>query len=271
MRRMIASLVLASGFAGALTCHAYAAPENDTIIILERTPGGTDSLGRSFIILEGDTIHTSFLPDLAPFAVVPLSEYDYREIAAEMGVEAAAIKAVVEVETGRTHAGLHEPGVPLINFDPTIFRRTATRRNTNLTKHASSEALKPLNVQKYGSQHLAQKARYEAAAKIDSVAAIESTFWGMFQIGGFNWRLCGTSSREEFVKRMSTSEQEQLRLFVSFLENTDLVKYLRSRNWAAFARIYNGPSYAARGYHLKLASAYAKFKKEEKKGMPPRL
>ncbi len=272
MRRALTVLILILGLAGALNFKATAAEaQGDTIFILERTQGGTDSLGRSFIIVEGDTIHTSFLPDLSPLAVVPLSDYDYRVIARELGVEAAAIKAVVEVETGRTRSGFHSQGNPLINYDLPLFRRAAAKRGTSLAHHSSSEALNPVNIKKYGSQQLAQQARYDAAKQIDSIAAMESTFWGMFQIGGFNWKLCGASSREEFVERMSTSEQEQLRLFAAYLENTGLVKYLRSRNWAAFARIYNGPSYAARGYHTKLAQAYNKFKKEENKAQPPRL
>ena len=39
---------------------------------------------------------------------------------------------------------------------------------------------------------------------------------------------------------------------------------LKAKNWAAFARKYNGASYARRGYHTKMANAYARFKKEMK-------
>ena len=91
------------------------------------------------------------------------------------------------------------------------------------------------------------------------------TFWGMFQIGGFNYKLCGCESVDEFVRLMSYSELEQLELFAAFLRNTGYVKDLRAKSWAAFARKYNGPSYAKRGYHTKMANAYAKFKAEESK------
>ena len=53
-------------------------------------------------------------------------------------------------------------------------------------------------------------------------------------------------------------------LFANYIRNTGLLKYLKNKNWAAFARIYNGPSYAARRYHTRLASAYLKHKKAEK-------
>ncbi|WP_289641173.1 N-acetylmuramidase domain-containing protein, partial [uncultured Muribaculum sp.] len=90
-------------------------------------------------------------------------------------------------------------------------------------------------------------------------------FWGMFQIGGFNWKKCGAESPVDFARRMSTSEKEQLELFVNFLKSNNLAKYLKAKNWAGFALRYNGPSYAKRGYHTRLAKAYSKYKKQSKK------
>ena len=87
------------------------------------------------------------------------------------------------------------------------------------------------------------------------------TFWGMFQIGGFNYKLCGCETVGEFVKLMSESELEQLELFAAFITNTGMLPDLKAKNWAAFARKYNGASYARRGYHTRMANAYAKFKK----------
>lgn len=244
--------------------HVFPAIDGDTIFILERTPGGTDSLGRTFIVIEGDTLHTSFIPD--PFEHSgPLREEDFEEIAREIDVEVPAIKAIVEIETGKTHRGLHAEGKPVINFDLTLFRRAAARRGINLSKYKNSPALQPVNIRKYGSLQAAQHARLDAAMAIDSIAAIESTFWGMFQIGGFNWKLAGAPSREAFVEKMSKSEYDQLRLFADFMNNTGLLKHLRAKNWAAFARLYNGPAYASRGYHTRMAAAYKKYKKESSK------
>ena len=66
------------------------------------------------------------------------------------------------------------------------------------------------------------------------------------------------------MELMGRSEYDQLRLFANYVRNTGLLKYLKTKNWAAFARVYNGPSYAARGYHTRLAAAYRRHKKEEK-------
>ncbi|MCM1066551.1 MAG: N-acetylmuramidase family protein [Muribaculaceae bacterium] len=259
MRRLVLTALVA-----AAACAAVAGAYNhgDTIFVMERVPGGVDSLGRTFIVIEGDTLHTSFIPDpFGPKHTGPLTEADYEEVAADLGVEAAAIRAIVEIETGRTKRGFHQPGKPIINFDLPVFRRAAARRGINLAKYAGNTALQPVNIRKYGGQQAAQQARLDAAMAIDSIAAIESTFWGMFQIGGFNWKLCGMPSRDDFVKLMSRSEYDQLRLFANYMENTGLLKHLKAKNWAAFARIYNGPSYASRGYHTRMAAAYKKYSK----------
>ena len=100
------------------------------------------------------------------------------------------------------------------------------------------------------------------ARRVNEQGANMGTFWGMFQIGGFNYKLCGCESVDEFVKLMSYSELEQLELFATFITNTGMLNDLKNRNWAAFARKYNGASYARRGYHTKMARAYARFKKE---------
>ncbi|MDE6575521.1 MAG: N-acetylmuramidase family protein [Muribaculaceae bacterium] len=235
----------------------------DTIYVFDTQATHTDSLGRSFIVVEDDAIlHISFIPTPdALFRSGPLTDAAYEQVASELGIETAAIRAVVEIETGRTHKGLNEPGFPVINFDLPVFRKAAARRGINLNAYKSSPALKPVDSARYGGQQKAQRARLNAAMEIDSIAAIESTFWGMFQIGGFNWRLCGAPSREDFVEMMSRSEYDQLMLFANYIRNTGLLKYLKARNWSAFARIYNGPSYASRGYHTRLAAAYKKYKK----------
>ncbi|MDE6490768.1 MAG: N-acetylmuramidase family protein [Muribaculaceae bacterium] len=190
-----------------------------------------------------------------------LTDADYEAVASCLGVEVAAIKAVVLIEAGPGLKGFYEPGVPIINFDLAMFRKFAGRRNVKLSSYRKSHAVvfSSPDVSHYGSRQAAQHARLSAAMEIDSLSAIEGTFWGMFQIGGFNWRNCGCGSIGEFVQRMSLSEREQLDLFAAFITKCGMVKYLKSRNWAAFALRYNGPSYKQRGYDAKMAAAYRRF------------
>lgn len=197
--------------------------------------------------------------------ILRLTEDDYKEVAEMLGVEPAAVKAVVEIEAGPSHQGFSEPGMPLINFDFSMFNQFARRNGVNLSKYRKSHPLvfSAPSARKYGSRQQAQHARLKAARTIDERTAIEGTFWGMFQIGGFNWRKCGATDINDFVERMSRSERDQLELFAQFLKSTQLDKQLKAKNWAAFARGYNGPSYARRGYHTRMARAYAKYSKSK--------
>lgn len=191
-----------------------------------------------------------------------LTDEDFREVAEELGVEVAAIKAVVEIEAGTKHEGFWANGKPIINFDLSMFRKFAARNKINLSRYQRSHAVvfaKP-NRARYGSYQAAQQARLDAARTIDDKTAIEGTFWGMFQLGGFNWKVCGTSSPDEFVRLMSRSERDQLELFAVFIRETGMLPLLKAKNWSAFARRFNGPTYARRGYHTRLARAYAKHK-----------
>ena len=216
---------------------------------------------RQYFVIGQDTVYLSFQePDSVRRG--PLTERDFEEVAKQLGVEVAAMKAVVEIEAGKSHQGFWEEGKPLINFDLAVYQRMAPKHGVQPSKYRNSHPaiFKRPNIAKYGSQQAAVQARLDQAMSIDSVSAIEGTFWGMFQIGGFNWRQCGTSSPQEFYKLMSRSERDQLELFAEFITRTGLLPHLKSKNWAAFARGYNGPSYASRGYHRRLAAAYKRYK-----------
>lgn len=186
-----------------------------------------------------------------------LTEQDFQLVAEELDVEVAAIKAVVEIEAGKAMQGFWAPGIPVINFDNSMYAKyknkvesTAGAKNEKVPEGLKGYALKEWT--------LLIKMR-----KINAQGANMGTFWGMFQIGGFNYRICGCKSVDEFVRRMSYSELEQLQLFAIFITETGMVESLRKKDWASFARRYNGSSYARRGYHTRMAKAYAKYKKDE--------
>ena len=194
-----------------------------------------------------------------------LTEDDYREVAEELGVETAAIKAVVDIEAGSAHQGFWAPGKPLINFDLSMYRKFAPRHGVSLSKARKSHPVifaRP-DVRRHGSYQGGQQARLDAACAVDSASALESTFWGMFQIGGFNWKKCGTDSVEQFVELMSRSERDQLELFARFIQHNGMVEAIRKKNWLRFALSYNGPKAKSRGYHKRLAAAYRRHKSRE--------
>lgn len=195
-------------------------------------------------------------PEDAATRYTTLTDEDFRRVANELQVEVPAIKAVVLIEAGKHMEGFWGPGLPVVNCDRSLW--------SSVAKKVKSRAKAPASTQvPQGLKHAyARKAwrKLINARKICIEQADLCTFWGMFQIGGFNYRLCGCATIQEFVELMSYSELEQLELFAAMITNTGQVKYLRAKNWAGFARAYNGPGYARRGYHTRMAAAYKRLK-----------
>lgn len=183
-----------------------------------------------------------------------LTDDDFRKVAAELNVEVAAIKAVVRIEAGANMEGFWAPGVPVINFDRSMYNKSKPPRNV---KAPASEKVPAGIKSAYGRKEWSQLV---AARKVNLDKANMGTFWGMFQIGGFNYKMCGCQTVQEFVDRMSYSEFEQLELFANFIKNAGMLPALQQKNWSSFARKYNGASYARRGYHTRMAAEYRKFK-----------
>lgn len=196
---------------------------------------------------------------------ITLTPDDYREVAEELDIPVAAIRAVAEIEAGPKCEGFNADHTPVINFDLNMFKKAAKSRGINLNKYKSTHPVvfNAPDKKKYGSIQAAQYARLDAAMSIDTIAALEGTFWGMFQIGGFNWKICGCSSAQEFAEKMAHSENEQLKLFAAFIRNRNLVGYIKKRQWAKFSLSYNGPGYKRHGYDSRMEAAYKKYSREK--------
>lgn len=211
---------------------------------------------------EGATNATALAVDSMPAAdeatrYTKLTDEDFRIVADELGVEVAAIKAVVLIEAGTNMKGFWAPGVPVINFDRKMYNNVRTKAPD---KSGAKGEKVPAGLSGYALQEWTQLIN---ARKSNAQGANMGTFWGMFQIGGFNYKLCGCETVDEMVEHMSASEFEQLELFATFITNAGMLPDLKKKNWAGFARKYNGASYARRGYHTRMANAYSKFKKQE--------
>ncbi|MBR5103022.1 MAG: N-acetylmuramidase family protein, partial [Muribaculaceae bacterium] len=188
-----------------------------------------------------------------------LTENDYRQVAAELGIEVAAIKALSAIEAG--NQPFYAPGKPIINFDLSVFRSALSKAgiNVNNARKQAPIAFASVNTKKYGGYGPAQQARLDDACRVNRRVALESTFWGMFQLGGFTYRLCGCANVEEMVSLMSQSADMQLELFARFIKASGLLQHIRNHNWLAFARVYNGKKRASY-YSSRLAAAYNKYK-----------
>ena len=101
--------------------------------------------------------------------------------------------------------------------------------------------------------------------KINKKAAYLSTSFGGFQIMGFNYKLAGYSNVYDFAEDMMYKDEDKhLMAFCNFVgHNKKMTKDLKNKNWAGFARRYNGAKYKKNKYDTKLKDAYNKAKKRK--------
>lgn len=194
-----------------------------------------------------------------------LNENDYAQAADVLGVEKAAVKAVVEVESGNRR-GFIEDGRPLILFEGHVFWQRLKLYGLNPVNFIrGNEDIVHLEwTRRYYKGGAKEYERLERAMTIHERAALESTSWGAFQIMGFNYKLCGCEDVRELVEKMSKGSNEQLMLWMRFMKNTGLSYCLKYHKWALFALRYNGKGYKANKYDKRIKKAYEKYKRDEK-------
>lgn len=190
-----------------------------------------------------------------------LKEQDFTRSAETLKVEVATVKAVQEVETGG-RGGFFAPDRPAILFEGHIFWNQLKKAGKNPEDYVkgNEDILYPKWTKEHYKGGIKEYDRLEKAMKIDQEAAISSASWGLFQIMGFNHKVCGCDTVREFVAKMKENEGRQLDLFTAFIQASKLDVFLREKDWAGFARRYNGPAYAGNKYDEKLRKAYEKHK-----------
>jgi len=217
------------------------------------------------------TLEVDFFPSLKTVAALRntfhhsktesmITEQQFAASAQSLRVEVAAIKAVAEVES--SGEGFLSNGKPKILFEPHIFWKQLRAKGINPTLFMEENADILYPTWKAGAYGPVSKQheRLERASKINRDAALMSASWGKFQIMGFNWKLCGSASLQEFVNNMYESEDKHLHLFTIYIKSTFLDDELRNHDWAGFARGYNGPQYVKNRYDTKLKNAYLRYK-----------
>lgn len=184
------------------------------------------------------------------------SEID--QIAADLGVEPAAFRAVIMVEAAGS--GFDKAGRPKALFERHHFYKHL-KDAPILQANAEAEGLAypKWGTKPYPKGSDAVYAEIERACAIDEEAALLSTSWGLGQIMGSNYKLAGCASVHAMVSEACESEAGQVRQMASFIRKSGLQDELVAKNWAGFAKGYNGPQYAQNKYDEKLAAAYAKF------------
>lgn len=187
-----------------------------------------------------------------------LSFSDIRKAAELIGVDPCAVKAVVEVESSGVGFGADDRVI--IQFEGHLFWKHLHKFGIDPEplRPGNVDILYPTFTTRYVRGQVAEWDQFSRASAIHEEAAMLSTSWGMFQILGQNHAACGFDTVRDFVEAHKRSEAEQLAAFCAFVRAQGLIKFLRSGDWAGFSRRYNGPSYAANQYDVKLRRAFEK-------------
>jgi len=174
-----------------------------------------------------------------------ISIADCQACADELGLDPKIIQTVARVEgTGDTNQFLYEPH---------IFSR--------LTNHIYDAEYPELSYpewdrSKYPPTKLTRQIQFERVVRLDAMRAYESTSWGIFQIMGFNHKICKYKSALEMAIDLKSGYQPNIVAFGRMIRNMGLIDTLRNHEWAKFARSYNGPGYKLNHYDTKLAAEW---------------
>lgn len=189
-----------------------------------------------------------------------LTAADFQNAATSLGtgISAALVRAFAEVESGGK-SGFGPSGLPIIAFEGHVFRRYTHHKydadHANLSYKYHTKA-GPEWKQNNKNQDVAWKTLKEAI-KLDHNAALMSCSWGMFQVMGFNFKMCGYKTVDEFVTAMKAGEQGQLQAFIGYCKKAKgCVAAMQKKDFAGMAKAYNGPDYG--NYDKLIEKAYKK-------------
>lgn len=194
-----------------------------------------------------------------------LEENDLIEFSKKYGVELAAIKAVNEVES--SGKGFFVDGRPKILFEGHIFWRQLKERGidpASISKPSNGDVMYRTWTRSHYLGGTNEYTRLEKASALMpdpkvKEAALAATSWGSYQIMGFHAVKLGYPSVQAFVDEMYIHESNQLDAFGRYIQTFGCLTHLKSKDWAKFAKCYNGPAYAQNKYDIKMAKAYQKY------------
>lgn len=208
---------------------------------------------------------TTFLtPPKADFP----SEEAFQLTATNLGINTRTIKAFAKVESGPHGAFLQSlPGQPpVILYERHKFHQFTDGRfdQYSITINDQIYYLSSVNPGGYGPVSI-QHDKLDAAVKLNREAALRSCSYGLFQLMGFNYSICGYDSLQRFINAMWQSVDDHLWAFATFVTSNrktvngkSLIQALRETppDFLTAALIYNGPKQARNGYSIKFKKAY---------------
>lgn len=160
-------------------------------------------------------------------------------------IETAAALAVMHIEAGGVGAYDAKTGLAVIRVE-------ARRPILSRVRFPGGELEFK---EKYGR---GQVAEWKALSEWFSLEGENACYWtsfGLGQIMGFNYELVHCRNPIEVMVRAQSSAEESAKMFFDFVNSKKASPALRSKDWLAFARVYNGSS-NAKAYAKRIGDSY---------------
>jgi len=186
-----------------------------------------------------------------------LTEEYIQHKAEQEDIDLAIIKAVIKVES--IGSGFYSSGRLKLLFEGHKFWKQLEQQGSNsaLLQDNNKDILYPKwTTAFYTGSCQGEYTRLKRAKIINEEAALNATSWGMFHMMGSNAKACGFDDVKSFITCLSAGESCQLDAFFTFLHHKDLFQPLKNKDWATFARRYNGVQFRSNGYDQKLQVAF---------------
>lgn len=179
-----------------------------------------------------------------------LTDAQIRDLATKYGLSFAALKAVIEVESGGT--GFHPAtGRIIIQFEPHWFRRLFLKWRNSIGIWNSNAV----------ENQTKEWEAFNDAFRRNQNAAMQATSVGLMQVMGFHWKLLGFKSVGEMWDYAKVNEANQVDLGLRFIKsNKRMYQALQRNDFETFAYFYNGQQYKKFNYHTRMLNAYNKYK-----------
>jgi hypothetical protein len=207
---------------------------------------------------------------MSGLSVIPkekLTPQQLGDAAERYGVEARALRAVIEAETGGRGGFLPDGRVRILFERHILWSRLEIR---GIDPHPLAAAHPDLcgehwdpHRYPYGTeprqwnrvQTVIDYGRNHGAALSYEKSAWEACSWGLFQLLGLNYEAAGFADVLLLKAAMEQSEAAQLAAALRWMQHAGSLAALRAKDWKAFALRYNGPGQVA-NYSRKLQEAY---------------
>lgn len=186
-------------------------------------------------------------------------------VAKRNGVEPSGLLAVVEVESDGKSMEV-DGRTPRLLFERHIFYRELRKRAPDKLQRAIDLGFaipQWSRSTQYKDQGTSQK-RLDLIARVrqvDEECANRSCSWGVGQTMGFLAEELRFPNANAMLKFMIDGGiPAQVECMLREIKNKNLIPKINSHDWAGFARVYNGPGYAANQYDTRMAAAERKWR-----------